>query len=381
MALLKSVEEHQEALKSDIDLTLCGICLASITNPKALPCLHTFCLTCIKEWVQGKTDKVKCPLCKENFSLPPGGVSGLKTNLYVTRLKETQTIKCKVAKKAKCTFCEKSDDVAVARCTDCKEYLCQDCVYAHKTYKVLRGHNVVSFEDTEFHKVDIQKTSVKEYCTKHEGQILWFFCETCSQLICRDCTVVDHPASTHKLVNVEDVSGTHRKKLKKLSFQCQKVAQEVDKARETVDEVQTDLDKALENAKKELDLATVKIKNKFLKSLEEERQMISDEIDKIGSQNKSQIKANEDSVQTQRLQLERALNTATHIIEKGSPYDLASMYTALTDTLQRLSKLKPVAVDKTLSKVDFEGTTLVVETPKLGIVTSGYNQNCIEKRK
>ena len=384
MAMLKAVEEHPEALKSDIDLTLCGICLASINNPKALPCLHTFCLTCIKEWVQGETDKVKCPLCKEDFSLPPGGVSGLRTNLYVTRLKETQTIKNKVVKKEiKCTFCEKGDDVAVARCTDCKEYLCQDCVNAHRTYKVLRGHNIVSFEDIESQKVDLQKTSVKEYCTKHVGQILWFFCETCGHLICRDCAVVDHPALTHKLVNVEDVSGTYIQKLKGLSSQCQKVSQEVNKAWKAVDEVQGDLDKALENAKKELDLATAKIKSKFLKSLEEERQMISDEIDKIGSQNKSQIKANENSIQSHHLQLERALNTATHVIEKGSPYDLASMYTALTDTLQRLSKLKPVAVDRTLSKVDFEANTFLalVETPKLGIVTSGYNQIRFEKRK
>ena len=375
MALLKPLENQQEALKSDIELTLCGICLAPINNPKALPCLHTFCLTCIGEWAQGKTDEVKCPLCKEDFLLPPGGVSGLRTNLFVTRLKETQAVKDKVAKEEmKCTFCEKGENIAVATCMDCKEYLCTDCVEAHKTYKILRGHNVVSFEDTsiESQEIVIHKTSAEEFCPKHKDQVMWFFCETCEHLICRDCTVIDHPASTHDLVNVGDVSGTHRQKLKELSSQCQKVAQEVNKAIKAVTEIDSELDEAVTAAKKELDLTTAKIKSKFLRSLEEEQQKISSEIDKAESQHKTQISRDQNSLESQRLQLERALKVATHITEKGSPYDLAAMYTALTDTLQRLCKMEPVGVEKTLSKVNFEATASLFETPKLGIVKDSY---------
>ena len=61
----------------------------------------------------------------------------------------------------------------------------------------------------------------------------------------------------------------------------------------------------------------------------------------------------------------------THVTEKGSPYDLAAMYTALTDTLQRLSKMKPISVDETLSIVYFKATTSSVETLKLGILNDG----------
>ena len=121
----------------------------------------------------------------------------------------------------------------------------------------------------------------------------------------------------------------------------------MNKAIKTVTEKDSEHDEADTAAKKELDLTTAKIKSKFLRSLEEEQQKISGEIDKVKSQHKSQISKDQNLLKSQRLQLERALKVAAHITEEGSPYDLANMYTALTDTLQRLGRMKPVAVEKT----------------------------------
>ena len=48
------------------------------------------------------------------------------------------------------------------------------------------------------------------YCPKHSLQALNFFCEKCAQLICRDCTVLDHKAcSQEKLVS--DIQGAIQK--------------------------------------------------------------------------------------------------------------------------------------------------------------------------
>ena len=76
------------------DLTKCGICKETITEPKALPCLHTFCLVCLKEWTQhgdtapSSSDMIACPACKKAFSLPDGGVEGLPGNVSATSLME-----------------------------------------------------------------------------------------------------------------------------------------------------------------------------------------------------------------------------------------------------------------------------------------------------
>ena len=74
------------------DLTKCGICKDTITDPKALPCLHTFCLVCLREWTDHDTttssSHVICPACKKAFSLPDEGVEGLPGNVFVTSLME-----------------------------------------------------------------------------------------------------------------------------------------------------------------------------------------------------------------------------------------------------------------------------------------------------
>ena len=40
----------------------CGTCLELFQDPRSLPCLHTFCLECIKRTING-SNTFKCPLC------------------------------------------------------------------------------------------------------------------------------------------------------------------------------------------------------------------------------------------------------------------------------------------------------------------------------
>ena len=71
------------------DLTQCGICLLTLQDPKALPCLHSFCEKCLSQWAKGKT-KVTCPLCVQEFAIQSGGVTAFRTNFFINTLKERQ---------------------------------------------------------------------------------------------------------------------------------------------------------------------------------------------------------------------------------------------------------------------------------------------------
>ena len=83
--------------------------------------------------------------------------------------------------------------------------MCSSCFESHKTFKPLKGHQMYSLDDIRSDKVDINKLASKPFCMKHEDQVPRFFCETCSVLICQDCTV-DHPVTKHMLVNIHEVS-------------------------------------------------------------------------------------------------------------------------------------------------------------------------------
>jgi len=66
------------------DYLTCSICFNEFTTPKALPCLHTFCLDCVRDYVATRNfeavGKFPCPMCNNEVTIPPKGVNG---NLFL----------------------------------------------------------------------------------------------------------------------------------------------------------------------------------------------------------------------------------------------------------------------------------------------------------
>ena len=58
------------------EITECQICTEIYSEPKVLPCIHTFCLKCLEGWSKDKKpgEQVSCPLCRKEFTVPDGGL-------------------------------------------------------------------------------------------------------------------------------------------------------------------------------------------------------------------------------------------------------------------------------------------------------------------
>jgi hypothetical protein len=73
------------ASASEEDHLQCGLCLDKFTNPKLLPCYHTFCEECLENLVKSATENaLRCPKCRKDFTLPTGEAAALQTNFYIT---------------------------------------------------------------------------------------------------------------------------------------------------------------------------------------------------------------------------------------------------------------------------------------------------------
>ncbi|XP_076145492.1 zinc-binding protein A33-like [Alosa pseudoharengus] len=59
----------------------CSICQHMFTNPVCIPCGHTFCLSCISDYWDGRQQE-QCPNCKEVFLIRPR----LSVNVFVSKL-------------------------------------------------------------------------------------------------------------------------------------------------------------------------------------------------------------------------------------------------------------------------------------------------------
>lgn len=70
----------------------CSVCFQPYNRPKALPCLHTFCEGCLRDYVTSRHEGAPdfpCPLCRQTVHLPPEGVTGLPDNHFIIGLSDT----------------------------------------------------------------------------------------------------------------------------------------------------------------------------------------------------------------------------------------------------------------------------------------------------
>jgi hypothetical protein len=54
---------NTEELKEQVEeIIKCPICLGNFSDPRMLPCSHTYCLKCIKDYAANNNGQFRCPL-------------------------------------------------------------------------------------------------------------------------------------------------------------------------------------------------------------------------------------------------------------------------------------------------------------------------------
>ncbi|XP_071945957.1 tripartite motif-containing protein 2-like [Antedon mediterranea] len=114
----------------DERLLECSICKGRLEDPKSLSCHHSFCLKCLKKWVD-TNGKLTCPTCRKIDSFPIGGLQKLPPNTLLKNLLET--IKQHEKKDDnECTAlslstCPSHSQPLQMYCTKCKVPICIEC--------------------------------------------------------------------------------------------------------------------------------------------------------------------------------------------------------------------------------------------------------------
>src|SRR6218665_344681 len=125
----------------------CCICVEIFTDPRILPCSHTFCVKCLTETgsriKKGPGDQMSCPLCREEFTIPKDGFTGLEKNVFLDRnAKVAQFLKL-----LKQNVCDSNEGKCTSVCNACKQILCEECSTEHSKAHSQEAHNLVPFEN------------------------------------------------------------------------------------------------------------------------------------------------------------------------------------------------------------------------------------------
>ena len=189
-----------------------------------LPCLHTFCLQCLKKEseIQGAKEALKCPMpkCEEDVTLPQGGIEKLPFDQRKAHEAEIALYgeKLETGKEA-CDVCVRKEGPAIAFCVNCCEFLCKLCETHHRSARKSQKHEVVkvdggSKKGNESYNLERVFADPPMPCATHSDEVLKFYCEKCEELICRDCMELNHNDHRSECDRVEAIAARAMESLK-----------------------------------------------------------------------------------------------------------------------------------------------------------------------
>ncbi|XP_070568532.1 tripartite motif-containing protein 2-like [Ptychodera flava] len=228
----------------DEQFLTCQICYEEYTEPKLLPCCHSFCKVCLCGYVRQRTE-FDCPYCREKHLLPETGVDGLPNNFVVNNLRDFFAIQEGETANIVCQSCESTGEAAISWCNDCGHFLCLSCDLAHRTMRFLRSHDVRTLKELQKPGRVTNVMKRKMRCSKHSNQEMMFFCEVCEIPICTACTIIDHNPNvrptagggnveTHRPVDLEGALEGHRLELRRLVRQVRVQEKGLEISRKTI---------------------------------------------------------------------------------------------------------------------------------------------------
>jgi len=256
---LKQPSEELQQIEEEIT---CAICRDLFNDPKTIPCLHTFCKSCLEKSIE--TNKkmmvdVCCPSCRapvhsEIASIPTNFTIKSLVDIVTVRRRREDAVECdncrgihrhhsssKIKKAADVTEVTDPPIVSVAAaywCVHCAKYLCNKCHDAHKQWGEFVEHKFVSIEEittspTQDLKsvlsVGSQDLEGEEIICKRHGKPLDFYCKACRCLICHYCTAKDH--REHDVEDkLTEVADEEREKVKNATAPLEEMLEQVRKA-------------------------------------------------------------------------------------------------------------------------------------------------------
>ena len=226
--------------------------------------------------ITGTSTSVTCPQCKKLSVLSEGGAEQLQTSVKVqetlSMFRALESFHGEAG--PQCQQCR--DEVsakAVAFCESCSNFICNDCHTAHRRWSTYSSHCVTMLKennDTET-KTEPEPTSHAQsvspttsitqtlrkslqskpvYCSKHTEEKLKFYCSTCQELVCSDCTVITH--RDHSVLSVEEVLPNHKARMIQALNALSSFSQLADESAGTILSGKEAITKEVSQAKKQI---------------------------------------------------------------------------------------------------------------------------------
>ncbi|XP_029942182.1 uncharacterized protein trim25l isoform X2 [Salarias fasciatus] len=242
----------------------CPVCLDLPNDPVTIPCGHSYCMACIKDYWSKDDPKgvYSCPQCRQTFCPKPslsrntmlaeaveqlrkGALkSEVRESLRVSSSSSSSRSRAKLSTSAvPCDLCKGERRAAVKSCLSCMSSFCEAHLKPHQTKKALKQHELIAPTGNLADKI----------CTQHK-YLQEFYCRQCKMFICWICTSNQHKGhecSSTKAERYErqktltEMQAQNQQKLKEREQELKDVKKMMDGMKRSADGVHADTGRAL----------------------------------------------------------------------------------------------------------------------------------------
>ncbi|XP_014829251.1 PREDICTED: tripartite motif-containing protein 16-like [Poecilia mexicana] len=236
-----------ESDQPDRDKLFCSICSDLLKDPVTIPCGHSYCRNCIKDFWEGEDQGGThiCPQCRETFEQRPGLSRNTMIEELIKYLKKMGVAlanHCYAGPEdVACDACTGRKMKAVKSCLTCSASFCENHLQPHYDAPPLKKHKLVN----------PSKNLQESKCSRHDRE-LEIFCRPDQQCICYLCTMDEHKG--HETV---PAAAERAEKQKKLQESQQQIHQRIQDQKEDVKLLQQEVeainhsaDKTVEDSEK-----------------------------------------------------------------------------------------------------------------------------------
>ena len=288
-----------------------------------------------------------CPTCRSPCQLPQQGVQALPSSFTINNFTEVYNLMKKVSgnRHASCDRCNSSD--ADRYCKQCAKFLCQPCLLVHNEF--ITDHETLCFDEVvnTAYQLPQAKPEATSNCADH-GKPLEIFCETCEELVCYHCTVKKHRDHDYDVDSDAYTKHKHKieSRLQPLNQQINRLSEEITGLVDRKEEIE----KQGREVKGEVHQTVVQIKE----LLDQTEQKLNKKVDEAMTLKLRVLEHQTKEATTVLSQLTDCLDHVQQSLKVGTPHQILTTKSQLTDRIESLSTSSKEMTFQPLEKADLK---------------------------
>ena len=335
----------------------CPVCSDLFKDPRQLPCLHSFCLHCLKHWHQtsGGQNAFRCPKCQALSRVPASGdLKDLPTSFYLNGMIDVLAIKECNTTQVTCGNCDKKSSEA-SYCFQCCMFYCEQCLIGHNMMRNNKDHRVLAvkeFQDKDYE--DVLKRPV--FCSRqgHQKEDLKYVCTKCETAVCQTCVTLDHGG--HILVLLEEEAEAQKIEMTALIQEQRQNLQEEMNLITQLDEEYAKLIEQSENVKGNVNRFT----DDLVKTIQAKRQNILAAVENETRKSGESVAKTKTEIQQKITMIESSLAKADKLLTRSINAEVVQMKKSLATILKEAEQAKHISRD-----LEYLPTVVFVENQKI----------------